>query len=125
MKKILILIVLLIPTLAGCGKETPEDQAQQSQFSINFDSIDKEKKTAVFTVNGYPNEDEFAQVETVIIDSMKNQKVEGNYTVSVYSKVQDGEGDPTYGTVIYNDGEITENNLENITVEEYTAILEQ
>ncbi len=125
MKKLLLLIVLLIPTLAGCGQLTEEETAMQTEFNVNFNAIDKEAKTAKFTVNGYPNKEEFGQIETIIIDSMGKQEVEGDYTVSVYSQIQGDKGEPTYGTVHYKNGELTENELANITVEEYTAILNQ
>ncbi len=125
MKKLLLLIVLLIPALTGCGNSADETTAMQSEFNVSFNKLNKENKTAKFTVNGFANEEEFNQLETIIIDSMDEQDVTGDYTVKVYSQIQDNEGEPTYGTVHYNNGKLSKNELANITIEEYTSILNQ
>ncbi len=125
MKKLLLLIVLLIPALTGCGNSADETSAMQSEFNVSFNKLNKENKTAKFTVNGFANEEEFNQLETIIIDSMDEQDVTGDYTVKVYSQIQDNEGEPTYGTVHYSNGKLSKNELANITIEEYTSILNQ
>ncbi len=123
MRKLLLLALIMLPVLAGCAKQSDEEIAMQSEFNVTFDAIDKEAKTAEFTINGFANEEEFAQVETIITDSMDKQEVKGKYTVSVYSQVQKSEGEPTYGTVTYEDGELSDNNVKNITIEEYIALV--
>lgn len=123
MKKVLILIILFIPLLVGCGRQSDEEIAMQSEFNVTFNSIDKEAKTASFTINGLANEEEFAQVNSIITDSMDNQKVEGEYKVSVYSQVQDMKQAPVYGTTVYKSGKLTANEVKNISVEQYVEIL--
>lgn len=124
MKKIVLFIVLLIPILAGCANSTDVQDANESRFNVVFNSIDKEEKTAKFTVNGLPNEEEFAQLETILIDSMDGQKVESNeYTISVYSQIQAQEDEPSFGTAKYKDGKLTDNQLVNISEEDYITLM--
>lgn len=124
MKKIVLFIVLLMPILAGCANSNDEQEANESRFNVVFNSIDKEEKTAMFTVNGLPNEEEFTQLETIIIDSMDGQKLESTeYTISVYSQIQAQEDDPSFGTAKFKDGEITDNQLVNISEDDYITLM--
>lgn len=119
-KKLLVLLVILVPMLSACGaKDNGEKEANQSQFSVKFAELNEEKKTAKFTVDGFANEEEFKQVGQSIVDSMKKQKVDGDYTVSVYGGFQADTEKPIYGTTHYKDGKLSQNQVKNVTLDEY------
>ncbi len=122
MKKILIFVLLFIPILVGCTANSAQKAAVNSDFGMSFQKLDNEKKEAIFKINGLANEEEFKQVEKVIIDSMKSQKVGGAYTVKVYASAQEEGEDPVYGTIKYQDGKLTDNKLKNITIDQYIDI---
>jgi PBP1b-binding outer membrane lipoprotein LpoB len=127
MKKILILIAVLIPILAGCSNTTAIEMANQSQFSVTFEKIDNEIFVANFVVSGFPNEEEFAQINTIIIDSLNAQglKPEQAYTVNVYSDLQEDRSQPpVFGTVSYQNGAIS-GTITNITDEQYIELSTQ
>lgn len=127
MKKILILMAILIPVLAGCSNTTAIEMANQSQFSVTFEKIDNEAFVANFVVSGLPNEEEFAQINTIITDSLNAQglKPEQAYTVNVYSDLQtDRSQVPVFGTVTYQNGAIT-GALTNITDDQYIDLSTQ
>ncbi len=122
MKKILIFVLLFIPLLMGCTANSAQKAAVNSDFGMNFQKLDNEKKEASFNINGLANEEEFTQVEKVIIDSMKNEKVAGAYSVKVYASAQEEGEEPIYGTAKYQDGKLTDNKLKNITMDQYINI---
>lgn len=105
--------------LFGCTQSVDEEIATVD-FNMNFIELDKEQKTAKFQVTGYPNEEEFAQIETVIKDSLKEENLEGTYKILVYSDKDDvTTNEPFYGTLTYEAGEIEDNNLNEKTETEY------
>ena len=127
MKKILILIVLLIPTLAGCSNTAAIEMANKSEFDVAFTKLDNEKFEATFDVSGLPNEEEFAQINSIILDSMASigMNLGQEYKVSVYSNLQkDKTADPIFGTVSNLDGNLT-GELINITTEKYIELSTQ
>ncbi len=127
MKKILILIAILIPVLAGCSNTTAIEMANQSQFSVTFEKLDNETFIANFVVSGLPNEEEFAQINTIITDSLNAQglKPEQTYTINVYSDLQsDRSQAPVFGTLSYQGGNLT-GALTNITDEQYIELTTQ
>lgn len=127
MKKILMMIMVVGITLTGCGELTAEDIAMQSKFDVSFTELNNDKLTATFDVAGLPNEDEFNQISTIITDSLESQKLESNqlYTVNVYSDGQDMTAAPDFGIVTFKDGGIVDNNLKNITVDQYLSLSEK
>lgn len=128
MKKIIILLLSVMLIITGCSSQTDEQiVANQSQFSITFNTIDHEANTASFTVTGLPNEEEFAQIQETIVVSMKANDPEKDtkYTVSVYTDLQKTDTDPVYGTIVYQNGKIVEGALTNLTQEEYITLSEE
>ncbi len=119
MKKLSVLLIAMAIFLMGCTTPTAEELALSSSFDITFDTLNKEENVAVFTVEGLPNDDEFAQITTVISDSLQAQEITGEYQVDVYSSMQTMDEVPYFGTMSYKDGEIKDNNLANITIEQY------
>lgn len=122
MKKILILILVMIPLFTGCSLMNDETTAAKSEFGMNFKSIDNENKIAIFEINGLPNKEEFKQVDKVIIDSMKKQNVSDEYIIKVNASTQDSKKDPVFGTAKYNDDKLIDNKIKNITSEEYIEL---
>ncbi len=118
MKKILIILFSAIFILGGCANKSLEELAITYPFDVTFDKIDEENKTASFTIDGVPNEEEFSQIPTIIIDSMNALELDGEYSINVYSAIQDKEVDPYYGNTKFKDGELT-GDITNITVEQY------
>lgn len=127
MKKIIILLVCSILFLAGCDSQSEQQiLANQSQFNVVFNEINHEKNTASFTVSGLPNEEEFAQIEKIVLSSMDASSPEKDtkYTVSVYTDLQSNEEPPIYGTLVYQNKAIVESTLKNITQEQYIELSE-
>lgn len=121
MKKIIVVVMMLMVVVTGCSSLKENTEALTSNFNIEFSVIDNEKHTATFKVFGLPNEEEFNQIDDVIIDSLKDVAVKDmDYTISV---VGEDEKIINYGTVIYNNGELKDNKLVNITKETYDEYL--
>lgn len=127
MKKLSILLITLIILLCGCSTQTDEQiLANQSKFNIVFDEINHETNTATFTVSGLPNEEEFVQIQSVIVTSMNenNPEKDTKYTVYVYTDLQAKDGNPIYGTLVYQNGKIIQGTLTNMTQEQYISLSE-
>ncbi len=119
MKKLLLLIVILIPLLTGCKKDSDEIIANESEFSVVFENMDFEHNIATFTINGFANDEEFSQINSIIIDSLKNQQISDTVKVNVFAQAQSDDEDPIYGTAEYKNGKLTNNEIENISIDEY------
>lgn len=116
MKKLLMVCTLCISVLSGCGSATINDVS----FSMQFNQLNKDDATATFTVTGLPNDEEFAQISQVIVDSLKAQELKPTERITVTVKSPDLNGRHIdFGTCVYQDGKIVENNIHNITEEEY------
>ncbi len=118
--KLLGLVLILSLVLASCG--TPANPIEEIDFDMEFIELNKEEKTARFSVEGYPNETEFEQIANVIVDSLNKQSITGKIDVSVYSDQQVSDMEPFFGTAVYEDGELVENNLNQNTEENYLDI---
>lgn len=121
MKNKVFPLLLLIPFfLMGCTN-TQNNELEEAQFNMQFTELNKEEKIAKFQISGYPTkEEEFAQVEKVIIDSMSKQKLTEKYQVNVYSDNQEPIGSqPFFGNCEYFDGKIIANKLNLSTESDY------
>ncbi len=118
--KFLGLSLILFLILASCG--TPDNPIEEIDFDMDFIELNLEEKTARFSVEGYPNETEFEQIANVIVDSLDAENVSDKIDVSVYSDQQVSDSDPFFGTAVYEDGELVENNLDQNSEENYLDI---
>ncbi len=123
MKKLLLLVVLMMPILAGCTSESNEKLANESEFSVVFENMDFEHNIANFTVNGYANDEEFDQINSIVVDSLKNQDTIGTVKVNVYADAQADDEDPIYGTANYEKEKLKNNEIKNISVDEYIEMI--
>ncbi len=125
--KIILSLVSIIFLLTACSGIQPsaEQLANEVTFSVTFDELDLKESTASFIVYGIPNDEEFKQIETVIVDSLNEQDINQEINVKVYSSEQEMNVDPIFGEATYNDQQITENNLVNITTENYLSLSNQ
>ncbi len=122
MKKILVIMFSLILITAGCtqGHSTIVESAK---FDVQFSSLDNENQVATFVVSGWPTDEEFEQINTIIVSSLLNQNlVEGKYSVGVHSILQDEEKNPAFGILEYNNGEIVLDATKNLTEEEFLEL---
>ncbi len=120
MKKIIFLTLTAVFLLTGCTTKTSaEDLALTSEFNVTFDKLDEENQTAQFTVYGLANEEEFAQIETIINDSLSAKEIEDEYEVYVLSSIQEEDEEPMYGSTTYKDGKVDFSKLTNLTIDEY------
>lgn len=125
MKKIILLLLSMVLILFGCDSQSEgEILANQSQFNVVFNEINHETNTATFTVSGLPNEEEFAQIQEIVLASMdgNNPEKDTKYTISVYTDLQSKEEPPIYGTLVYENQAIVEGTLTNITQEQYIEL---
>lgn len=111
---LIVFIFIIITTLSGCTNTNSE-----IDFDVTFKELNQEKHTATFVVTSYPNEDEFNQINSVIIDSMNEQKLTDEYTVYVYSDNEKIDNDPFFGTVKYKNNKLENNKLTLPSKEEY------
>ncbi len=100
----LLFIFVVVFSFSSCQKVP--NPIEDNKFNVEFKDINFENNTAVFEVFGYPNESERSQLENIIIDSLKNQNVKTKMKVSIYSDLQNLKGDPFYGEVTYEKGQI-------------------
>lgn len=115
--KILILAIFSLIVLSGCT----QNNVNAVDFDMKFNDVNEQNHTATFSVTGYPNKKEFNQIDQVIKDSMKNYDSSEEYTINVYSNEENIKKDsnPFYGTVTYQNGHITSDNLKEPSDQEY------
>ncbi len=123
MKKFLILVLVMIPFLSGCTRGSDQKIANESEFSVVFENMDFEHNIATFTINGYANEEEFDQLNSIIIDSLKNQSFTDTVTVNVFAQAQADDEDPIYGSAEFENGKLKNNEIKNITLDEYISMM--
>ncbi|MBL0701760.1 MAG: hypothetical protein JJV90_01425 [Spiroplasma sp.] len=119
MKKFLAIVVSILLITTGCTQDHSAI-VESAEFDVQFGTLDNDNQVASFIVSGWPTDEEFEQIDTIIISSMSNQNlVDGKYLVGVHSILQDAESDPAFGFLEYEDGEIILNATKNLTEEEY------
>lgn len=117
MKKLLVMMVLLVGLVSGCGKTTTVNDIS---FNMQFNQLNIDNSTATFTVSGLPNNDEFNQIPEVIVNSLKTQKIKPNTKITVTLQSPELNGKTlSFGTCVYENGQIIDNQIKNVTEEEY------
>lgn len=121
MKKLSILLMLTCFVLSGCGSaKTVNDYP----FSMTFSQLNLDNSEAKFIVTGLPNEEEWNQIPTVIVDSLKAQNIKANTRINVSVTSESIGGQILdFGKCVYENGAIVENNLANIEKETYMRFI--
>ena len=114
MKKIILCLLILV--LSGCQEAF---NINAYAFNVEFSQLNKDENTATFLVTGLPNEEEFKQIPEVVLNSLNNQDLKNKITVYVKTiKNLNGE-QLDYGTMTYENGKIIQQNLNNLSLEQY------
>lgn len=122
MKKLFLMLGLMIVTISGCGNvKSINDIA----FDVEFTQLNKDDDTALFTISGLPNDEEFKQIPQVIVDSLNAQNLKPNEQIRVTIKSVNLNGkELDFGSCVYQNGELIENNIKNASEDEFLSYLE-
>lgn len=107
------LLIFIVFSLSACNSAITTSPIEDNEFNMIFKTINLEEKTSDFIIEGYPNEEEQKQIEEVVLNSLNKQEIDEEIKVNLYSNYQDVKDNeqPFYGTMIYKDKKIIENNL--------------